>query len=309
MDLLLQNVPQYLAERLLNKNYAEVAFRTGKERFELLEKFLVKKIENNQDGGEMEGALGKFNIAMQVINLAATIVCTVIICKKLDKVDRKLDEIQKATANLQDFNFEMQVAHPCRKLIGDYKLLADKLKKGKPVSGAELVELIRECQNYLISLHNLSGKIPMDSSLDLIFTLLPIFANCIMLYYQRNYDEEQGRHALHDEWMSVFELLNSEEFLNSIQDDMFLKQRKTNRQVNEYLAYHKMVVKTYKLKIDQLLTDLEECGGEEGYSAAMEWSRQYVAQQAKSKQVELENQYGSEKAKMIMEQAFEMVMA
>lgn len=64
MDLLLQNVPQYLAERLLNKNYAEVAFRTGKERFELLEKFLVKKIENNQDGGEMEGALGKFNIAI-----------------------------------------------------------------------------------------------------------------------------------------------------------------------------------------------------------------------------------------------------
>lgn len=189
------------------------------------------------------------------------------------------------------------------------KLLADKLKKEKPVSGEELVELIRECQNYLVSLHNLSGKIPMDAALDLMFTLLPIFANCIMLYYQSHYDEEQGKHALHDDWMSVFELLNSEGFLNQIQDDMFLNQRKTNRQVNEYLVYHQMIVKTYKQKIDQLLAYMEDCGGEEGYSAAMQWSRQYVAQQAKSQQVELEEQYGPEMAKKIMEQALELATA
>ena len=149
------------------------------------------------------------------------------------------------------------------KEILDLLSLADKLKKGKAVSGEELVDLIRECQNYIVSLYNLSGKIPLDAALDLIFTLLPIFENCIMLYYQNHYDEEQGKHALHDEWMSVFVILNSEEFLNRIQDDLFLKQRKMNRQVNEYLAYHKTIVTTYKQKIDQLLVDLEECGGED----------------------------------------------
>ena len=309
MDLLLQNVPEEMAHQLLNKKFAEVALRDEKQRFTLLEKLLVKIPEENQGGSEMLGALSKLNVAMQAANLAATIVGTVIICGKLDRINHKLSELQKATEDLKDFNFEMQIAFPCRKLTGDYKLFADSLRKEKPVSGEELVELIRECQNYLVSLHNLSGKIPIDMALDLIFTLLPILANCIMIYYQQRYDEVQGKHALHDDWMSVFELLNSEEYLNQIQDDLFLTQRKTNRQVNEYLAYHKVVVNTYRQKIEQLLADLEECGGEDGYSAAMQWSRQYVTQQAKAKQAELESQYGSEKAQMIMEQALEFATA
>ena len=216
-----------------------------------------------------------------------------------------MDEIQKATADLKDFNFEMQIAHPCRELIGDYKLIIDNLQKGKPVSRDEMVSLIRSCQNYLVSLYNLRGKIQMESALDMIFTLLPIYANCIMLYYQRWYDENEGKHALHEDWMAVFDLLLSKSLLNEIQDDMIINQRKTNGDTNEYLAYHKAVVQAYRSKIDQLLEDLNTCGGTEGYEEAMRWSQQYVAQQAKAIQDELEEEYGVEKAQAVMEQAMQ----
>ena len=41
----------------------------------------------------------------------------------------------------------------------------------------------------------------------------------------------------------------------------------------------------------------------------MQRSRQYVAQQAKARQADPENQYGAEKAQMIMEQALELAIA
>ena len=309
MDILLHNVSADLGNRLLNEKVAEVAFRDSKQRFELMEKILVGNPLENLGGGGMHGAVAKLNGALQMANFVATIVCTIIICDKLDRMDQKLDEIQKTIDDVKDINYEMQIAGPCRELIDDYKLLADHLGKGETVSASELMNLIRKYQSQLVSLYNLTGKIPMDAALDLIFTMLPIYTNCIMLYYQNHYDEEQGKNALHDGWMSVFAKLNSDELLNQIQDDLFLNQKRTNRQVNEYLAYHRMVVKTYNQKIDQLIADLEACGGEEGYNEAMQWSRQYVAQQAKSKQVELEDQFGSEKAKEMMEQALEIVTA
>ena len=307
MDMLLKSVQAGDAGRMMNKGFAEVVFRDGKGRIEAIKKIAVGMGgEGNAAGAAgAGGALGKLQIALQVANLAATIISAVIICNKLNKLDKKMDEIQRATADLKDFNFEMQIAHPCRELVGDYKLITDNLKKGKPVSRDEMVSLIRSCQNYLVSLYNLRGKIQMESALDMIFTLLPIYANCIMLYYQRWYDENEGKHALHDDWMAVFDLLLSKSLLNETQDDMIINQRKTNGETNEYLAYHKAVVQAYRSKIDQLIEDLNTCGGTEGYEEAMRWSRQYAAQQAKAIQNELEEEYGVEKAKGVMEQAMQ----
>ena len=249
--------------------------------------------------------LSILNTALSAANLVATVAGMVIICNKLNSIDHKLDEIQKEIADVKEINYEMQIAKPCRKLVDDYKLLTPALSKGKPVSEEQLVNLIRECKDYIISIYNLRNNLPLDAALSLIFMLLPILANCMMVYYQRFYDPNQGKHPLHDSCMSVFDLLSAPDFLDQIQDYMFMGKNQTNRQVNEYLDCHRLIVYSYKTQIEQLLADLETCGSKEDYDDAMLWTRQYVAQQARVVQAELESKIGAEKAKEYVEQAMQ----
>ena len=309
MELLLKNVVAGDKARLMKKGFAEVVFRDGNGRIEAIKKMAVGQLKDGNNGGAAAGAMGKLGIALQVANIVATIACTVIICGKLNKVDQKLDAIRKEISDLKDINFETQIAHPCRELLGDYKLLGDKLKKNKPVTEDEFITLIRGLHNYLVSIYNLSSKLPMDASLDLMLTLLPVYTNCIMLYYQRFYDMDQGKHVLHEDWLSIYDMLSSVSFLRDVQDYLFVDKRMTNRETNEFINMQRAVVTCYKQKIEQLLADLETCEGTEGYEEAMRWSRQYAAQQAKSVQEELEEEFGAENAQPVMKKMMQEVLA
>ena len=309
MDLILENVPKALADRLMNKKYAEVAFRDAKKRFEQIPKIAIKAAKNNEAKLNNLAVMGKLQIALQVANIATTVACTVIICNKLNKIDQKLNDIQKDIADIKDIDFELQIAHPCRTLIGDYKMITDRLRKGQIVSETEWVTLIRGCQNYIMSLYNLRDKMPLDPILTLIFILLPILTNSIMLYYRHYYDVNQGKHILHDEWTTVYDLLLSEEFENEVQDFLFIEKRMTNKPVMEYLAYQRKIVEDNKQQINQLVEDLDTCEGIEGYNEAMLLSRQYAEQQAKSYETELEKEYGPEKTEEIMNQAMQAINA
>ena len=303
VNLMIENVSEEYAQQLLNQKNAEVIFRDAKKRFTKFKKYAIKLADEQKNTHVNSEINDKLNIALSAANIVATIVCAVIICDKLNKINQKLDNMQKEIGDLKDINFETQIANPCRLLIGDYKVIADRLKKEKTVSQEELIGLIRGCQSYLVSLYNLREKLSVDPVLSLIFALLPIYTNTIMLYYQRFYDINQEKHALHDDWMHVYDMLLSEDFIRDIQDYMFIDKRHTNREVNEYMMYQKLIVAEYKEQIEQLLEDLESCGGIEEYEDAMRWSRQYAAQQAKTVQAELEAEYGRDKAKEIIEQA------
>ena len=309
MELLLKNVVVGDKARLMKKGFAEVVFRDGNGRIETIKKMAIGQLKGGNNGGTAAGAMGKLGIALQVANIVATIACTVIICGKLNKVDQKLDAIRQEISDLKDINFETQIAHPCRELLGDYKLLGDKLKKNKPVTEEEFITLIRGLHNYLVSIYNLSSKLPMDTSLDLMLTLLPVYTNCIMLYYQRFYDIDQGKHVLHDDWLSIYDMLSSVPFLRDVQDYLFVDKRMTNRETNEFINTQRAVVTCYKQKVEQLLADLETCEGVKGYEEAMCWSRQYAAQQAKAVQEELEEEYGVENAQPVMKKMMQEVLA
>ena len=245
------------------------------------------------------------NTALSAANLVATVAGMVIICNKLNSIDHKLDEIQREIADVKKINYEIQIAKPCRKLVDDYSLLTSTLRKGKPVSEEKLINLIRECKEYIISLYKLRNNLPLDAVLNLIFTLLPILANCMMVYYQHFYYPNQEKYPLHDSCMSVFDLLSAPSFIDQIQDYMFIGKNLPNQQVNEYLDCHRLIVYSYKTQIEQLLADLKTCGSKEDYDDAMLWSRQYVAQQARVVQAELESKIGPERAKEYVEQAMQ----
>lgn len=249
--------------------------------------------------------LSILNTALSAANLVATVAGMVIICNKLNKIDYKLDEIKQEIAAVKNIDFEMLIRKPCRQIVDDYKFLVPDLSKDKPVPEEKLIKLIRECKDYIISLYTLRNDLPLDAVLNLIFMLLPILTNCMIVYYKRFFDPNQKVDPLYDSCMPVFDMLSDPDFIDQIQDYMFIEMKQDNRSVNEYLDCQRLIVYSYRKQIEQLLADLKTCGSKEGYEDAMLWTRQYVAQQARVVQAELESKIGPEKAKEYVEQVMQ----
>lgn len=290
-----------IKEKSISQSTIRHLVRTSEANSDKLDQILPKLDKIFQPLQNLQ-ILSILNTALSAVNLVATVAGMVIIYNKLDHIDHKLDEIKKTIADVKNIDFEMQIAKPCRKLVDDYKMLTPAIKNGKPVSEDTLIALIRECKDNIISIYTLRNSIPMDSVLSLSFTLLPILANCIMVYYQRFYDPNQEQHPLHDGCMVVFDKLSDPGFIDQIQDYMFISKNQSNRQVNEYLDCHRLIVYSYKKQINQLLEDLKTFGSKEEYNEAMLWTRRFVAQQAKVVQSELESKIGAERAKALIEE-------
>ncbi len=326
-----ENLPQEIVDKLLKDGEIEVVIRDLKKKFEKFIKIIFQsddkkpkidpKIKDPVVINEVFPKLKKMlqifknqdlmlmlNTAVTVAGIAAVMEGMREINERLDRIEEELCDIQKKLEEQKAKDFEIQIEQPCRKLVSSYKRISDKLLKNKPVSEDELLIVIDECYQNIITLYRIRNIYPFSDILNLIFKLLPVMYNCIMLYYQKYFDSEHPRHLSHDSWMSVFEMLIAPGFIDEIQEYMFINQGKTNMEVNEYLFAHRSIVYGYKLKINNLLEDLTACQGKEGYEDAKKWSRQYAAQQAKAIRSEVESRFDPVKAQEIMDQVLAVAM-
>ena len=341
MDLTLFNVPEDIAQKMLKEGFAEVVKRKGNQRFDLFKKLAVGVAQESEGDSinyervrailrgknplkiqkllpNLESLFSSMNtlklmssltIALSAANLVSTIAGIAIICRKLDTVDQKLNEVQKGLKDSEMRDIEIHIARPCREIVDDYKLIGDRIQKGEDVPENELITLIRKCKDYLLTLYNLRRHCELSAVLNLIFTLLPILASCIVIYYQHYYDVEQGKSVLHESWMEIFDKLATDEFLEQIQDYLFIEKGQSNLEVNEYLDSQRLLMFTYKQKIEELLEDLKACEGREGYDEAVRLSKQYAAQRAREIQADLESRMGSGEAQEIVEAALKQALA
>lgn len=299
IDLMLKDVPKEFADKLLNNQFVEVVTRDANKRFDQFKKLIVQEAKNTQNKGN-DNALG---IVMDAVNLAATIACTIIICNKLNEMDHQLDEIKKELGKIKDVQIKTTILPSDAKLVEDYKIYARRMEKGDFISREEMLEFIRNCNRNINELYLVSSDVSFGAIQSEIFILLPMMCNFIMLYYQKYYSTEDGKHELHEDWIHTIDKLKSKEFLAQVQDYLFIDKHQRNKDVNEYLACQVKIVSEFKQQIEQLIEDLKTCEGVEGYAEAMKWSRQYAAQQAKAIRAELESKYGTERAGQIVDRA------
>ena len=308
VDLTLKNIPEDIAKRILSDKRAEVVLRDGKKRYDLMRKYAVAMTKETKPQINPE-IFSKLNVALTAVNIAATIACTVIICNKLNTMNKQLNEIQKELEEIKDTQLKTTVLPANAKLVEDYKLNGRKMEKGGQIPKEEMLEFIRDCNRNINTLLSVEDNVKMDAILGEIFVLLPMMCNYILLYYRTYYTSDEGTNALHEDWIHTLDALMSDEFMERIQDYLFIEKGYTNQDVNEYLSCQRHVVSEFKQRIEQLVDDLNICEGVEGYEEAMLWSRQYAEQQAKSYGTELEKEYGPEKTEEIMNQAMQAINA
>ncbi len=247
------------------------------------------------------------NLAMSAANLAATIKGFQEINVRLDHIEAQLSAIRQGIDDAKTIDYEMQIAKPCRSIVSQYKDISALYQKEKPISENGLISLLDESKEFIISMYNLRGVYSLQVALQIIFMMFPVFANCILMYYHRFYDANQHMHNRHSEWMEIFDLLSEPRFIEEIQDNLFITQRKTNKEVNEYLDCQRSIVYGYKLKIEDLLEDLKTCGSVKVYDEAMQWSRQFAAQQAVKMEADLIREHGGAKTRAVMRQVMQEI--
>ena len=248
------------------------------------------------------------NVALSAANLAATVASAVIICNKLDHIDQKLDRIEGKIDAIAKVQFVTQIKQPCKAVVMDYKVITADLNKGKEVPEGKMLDVINQCCRLIETIFSLRKNYSTGDVLELLYELMPVFTDLIVLYYQYYFDPSHGEHALHQDWMRIYDLLDSPELRNEIQDYLIIEDNTGNRQQNEILDCQHLVTIGSKQKIEEVLSDLRLCDSPAEYRDIMKFSEQYALQQARAIEADIQSQFDIQEAERIISQAKKQYM-
>lgn len=307
-DLLKEINPQYVRKQL-----AGIAKNQAQNNVMLKE--LAKNVNGIFSAINSIQAASWLNVALSAANIAATVASTVIICQKLDHIEKKLDQIEKKLDRIEGKidsikrgQFVNNIQQPCRAIVMDYKVMVADLDKDKEISEEKMLDLIKRCFNEIEMIYSLRHDYPTGDVLALLYDLLPVFTDMIALYYQYYYDPAHGEYTLHDEWMKIYDVLNSQEFREEIQDYLVFEVNAGNEQINEILDCQYLITLGSKNRIAEVLSDIAMCDSLEDYRDIMKFSEQYAVQQARQIEADLISELGVSEAERIMEPAKKQYM-
>lgn len=303
----LLRIPRRILEQKGKLDFLEVFVR-GKNDPKCVEilKAAIADVSPDQAAGAFGFPLGAsqwMGIALSAINLAATVGGTVILYKKMDQLSERIDKLAQTAQDIKDAQLEFNLLSPGRDVLNDYKEFLSDSEKGKPLHQEKLADSIKRCCKCLENTLNLRSKYPMDITLQLIHMLLPVLSGLMVLYDQHYYNAEDGEHALHADWLSLFDRVCSNAFLEELCDDLLLEKHVHNDQMNEALALHILTAQRCKAEVCMTLEELRTCGSRETYERMEQIAQQYTAMQAAMLQDELTDQLGEEATTQLLHSA------
>jgi hypothetical protein len=162
------------------------------------------------------------------LNLCATCAGFAIMYAKLDamssEINQQLYQLQKTVKQTQD----IQNDYEFNKVLAEHTDMLDSQRKQQPYSEGKMRELVdREYNVLMLLISSFQKDISGDRSALIfsIFSMLAMFTvslrNFDELYYFNNRQalgEKDAWHLAHDKWMSVYDTLSSEWFIEKLQD-------------------------------------------------------------------------------------------
>lgn len=169
--------------------------------------------------------LNYLNVALNGLNLAATIAGFVVVYNMLNELDNKLQSIDAKLDKLVDNEMD-KINQRYHDLVMRFNSMYTKIKDHDAVNRDELEGYLRDTNTFikdrLIS-SIVKETFDEDVMLTMINTLLPSYT-LILIEFQKDY--YYGKHRAHDNnpvFMSLFEDLQSKNFTRSVYDYLFLK--------------------------------------------------------------------------------------
>lgn len=172
--------------------------------------------------------LEKIGILLNGLNLCATCAGFAIMYAKLDamslEINQQLCQLQKTVKQTQDIRNDYEF----NKVLAEYTNMLDSQRKQQPYSEEKMLSLVdREFNVLWLLISSFQKDVSGDKGTLIfsIFSLLSMFTVSLRtfdeLYYFNNRQalgEENVWYSAHDRWMSVYDTLSSQWFIEKLQD-------------------------------------------------------------------------------------------
>lgn len=260
---------EQLNKYLNDKGVLEIALRGKNQKFKQFQKVILQDLPQGQMQEQIKSAistlnkntqisqqtlqmvgnvakLNQFNLILNAMNLCATCAGFTIICKRLDVVSEKINEL----LNTLKASNEIQINYEFKKIISEHANMLDSRKTQNYYSEEKMRELVDNEFNVLNMLISAFSKETTDERESLLFSIYSLAAMLAVslkyfdeiYYYNHKETITNGDvwHMSHDKWMSIYDTLTSNDFILMIQDYGFFE---LNLNTSENDCYYKSLLK------------------------------------------------------------------
>ena len=170
----------------------------------------------------------QIGILLNGLNLCATCAGFAIMYAKLDQMSAEINQQIQQLQNTVKHMHDIKVDFEFNKVLSEHMDMLDSQRKQQPYSEGKMRELVDNEYNVLMLLISSFQKDVSGDHSALIFSIFSMLAMFTVslrsfdeLYYFNNRQalgEEAAWHMAHDKWMSIYDILSSERFVEKIQD-------------------------------------------------------------------------------------------
>ena len=232
---------------LNDKGFFEIVVRNKKKRYKAFQRITLSTVSEKGQNQLLNNALNLLNknnslltdslknitkivnlqqlsVIMNGVNLCATCAGFAIMYAKLDKISGQISQLMSVVKQ----GHEVQTDYEFKKVLSEHSNMLDSRKRQKNYTEEQMRKLVDDEYNVLNMLIDVLTRNLTENSDDLvvsIFSLASMMAVSLQyfdeLYYFNNREaigDGEKWHSSHDNWMSVFEKLSSDEFVQLLQD-------------------------------------------------------------------------------------------
>lgn len=173
-------------------------------------------------------SVSKLGIVMNGLNLAATSAGFAIMYEKLDNISSEMKLQFDELKNVVKQEHDVRAIYEFEKVLGEYTDMLDCRRRQQPYSEEQMRFLVQKLYTALKLLTDLFRKdIASNNHLLIvsIFSLLSMFTVALKYfdeqYYFNNHNiliDTDVWHSSHDKWMSIYNELTEEWFIEKLQD-------------------------------------------------------------------------------------------
>ncbi|MGL5978736.1 MAG: hypothetical protein ACRCZJ_07070 [Erysipelotrichaceae bacterium] len=297
---------EQLKQFLNDSGIAEIAIRGAKSKFKQFQKISLEQLvdSNNQEiGKQVLNAIGKntallqknalqlnklanmqhIAIGLNGLSLCATAAGFAVMYYKLDKISNQIGDVLGAVKQGQEINANYEF----KKVLSTHADMLDYRKTQRYYSEQQMRELVDAEYNVLSMLIEVYMKGVCEDTetiLESIFALASMLSVSIVyfdeLYYTNNSENIVGDdiwHASHKNWMKVFDVLTSKEFVEILQDYTYLEAGLSCQECDYYCVEAISILKDAKSNVYDNQYILEHIGFECTIQEFNEMSNNLVA--------------------------------
>lgn len=204
------------------------------------------------------------NAGLSLANTAVDVAGFIIVTEKLNVLNTEVQVVANKISKMANVQKNERIG-TCQKLIMQCNAMAAKIKDGEDVDLDKLQELLIDLRAFIsemiMDLHD--EALGESLVLRMVFTLMPAYTSLFNEFLRRYYFQKKAVPVNYEMFMSLYEELENESFIERLQDYYFLEEKLHGADVLDVLNAQTLIGLNGMVQIEDQLFVLKALGTKE----------------------------------------------